>query len=69
VEKYTTEIKADRVQGLDSRQPEGGYAQAPQYQQRPQAAPQQGGAGNAGYDDDMGPAFPSEASGMDDAPF
>jgi single-strand DNA-binding protein len=65
---YITEIKADRVQGLDSRQSEGGYAPAPQYQQRPQAAPQQGG-GSAGYDDDMGPAFPSEASGMDDAPF
>jgi single-strand DNA-binding protein len=68
VEKYTTEIKADRVQGLDSRPNEGGYAAAPQYQQRPQGAPQ-GGSANAGYDDDMGPAFPSEASGMDDAPF
>jgi single-strand DNA-binding protein len=65
VERYSTEIKADRVVGLDSRQGEGGYAPAPQYQQRGQSAPQGGG----GYPDDMGPAFPSEASGMDDAPF
>ncbi|KAF5035304.1 Single-stranded DNA-binding protein [anaerobic digester metagenome] len=66
-EKYTTEIKADRVLGLDSRQSEGGYAPAPQYQQRGQA-PAQGG-NNMGYEEDLGPAFPSEASGMDDAPF
>ena len=52
--------------GLDSRQSEGGYAPAPQYQQRGQA-PAQGG--NMGYEEDLGPAFPSEASGMDDAPF
>jgi single-strand DNA-binding protein len=66
VEKYTTEIKADRVDFMDSRQSEGGYAPAPQYQQRGQA-PAQGG--NVGYEEDLGPAFPSEASGMDDAPF
>jgi len=66
-EKYTTEIKADRVVGLDSRQSEGGFAPAPQYQRnQAQAQPQSGGGG---YDDDLGPAFPSEASGMDDAPF
>lgn len=67
VEKYTTEIKADRVQGLDSRQSEGGYAPAPNQQfQKNQNGSQGGGRG---YDEDMGPAFPSEASGMDDAPF
>ncbi len=65
-EKYTTEIKADRVVGLDSRQSEGGYAPAPQQYQKNQSAPQ--GAGS-NYEDDLGPAFPSEASGMDDAPF
>lgn len=65
VERYTTEIKADRVQGLDSRPSEGGVAQAPQYQ-KSKASGQESGAG---YEDDMGPAFPSEASGMDDAPF
>lgn len=68
VEKYSTEIKADRVVGLDSRQSEGGFAPAPQYQNR---QPQGGGrpAQNASYDEDLGPAFPSEASSMDDAPF
>ena len=65
-EKYTTEIKADRVVGLDSRQSEGGYTPAPQQYQKTQAAPQGGGSN---YEDDLGPAFPSEASGMDDAPF
>ena len=52
-EKYTTEIKAIRVQGLDKR-PEG---------QQPAARP------TAPADDYSGPAFPTEASGMDDAPF
>jgi single-strand DNA-binding protein len=68
VEKYTTEIKADRVDFMDSRQSEGGFAPAPQYQRnQPQAQPQSGGGGS--IDEDLGPAFPSEASGMDDAPF
>ncbi len=68
VEKYTTEIKADRVDFMDSRQSEGGFAPAPQFQKNQGGQPggQQGGRG---YDEDMGPAFPSEASGMDDAPF
>lgn len=51
-EKYTTEIKAIRVQGLDKR-PDG-------QQPAPRPAPS---------DDYSGPAFPTEASGMDDAPF
>lgn len=54
-EKYTTEIRADRVVGLDAK-PD-------------QASPQGAAPAAGGYDDDMGPAFPSEASGMDDAPF
>lgn len=64
-EKYTTEIKADRVDFMDSRQAEGGFAPAPQFSK----GPAQQRSGGMGYDDDMGPAFPSEASGMDDAPF
>ena len=83
-DRYTTEIKAVRVQFLDKRGgeqgmpsggmggSEGGYS-APR---RP-AAPQQGGGNRAQQrpqqrqDDyeDLGPAFPSEASGMDDVPF
>ena len=76
-DRYSTEIKADRVQFLDRkgdrlsggpsmgddgprRAPSGG--RAPQQQQR--RAPQQ-----PSYDEDLGPAFPSEASSMDDIPF
>ena len=77
-DRYTTEIKAQRVQFLD-RKGEGrapspqdgqdmGYGdpapaprRAPQQQQRPQQQRQR--------DEDLGPAFPSEASGMDEVPF
>lgn len=63
MERTTTEIRADRVVGLDSRQSEG-FAPAPQYQKN------QAHQGADSYGDDLGPAFPSEAtSGMDDAPF
>lgn len=89
-DRYTTEIKAQRVQFLDRRgeqrgdnapaggyeddyaappQPRGGYRNAPQNQgggQRPAPRrPQQ----QAQHDDDLGPAFPSEAAGMDEVPF
>lgn len=63
-EKYTTEIKADRVLGLDSRQAEGGVERAPQYQQK---APATQPAGR--QEEELGPWSPSEASLMDDAPF
>ncbi|SDL39683.1 single-strand DNA-binding protein [Maridesulfovibrio ferrireducens] len=101
-DRYTTKIQASNVQGLDSRQSDGGgqgqqqgqynqqnqqpqqnqqgqYNQqnnAGQYnqqqsQQQPQQnqynnAPQQGGGSQ---EEDLGPAFPSEASGMDEVPF
>lgn len=83
-DRYTTEIKAQRVQFLDKRGggdqgmggSEGGYA-APR---RPATPPSGGLSGGAPrqqrpqqqrQDDyeDLGPAFPSEASGMDDVPF
>lgn len=74
-DRYTTEIRADRVQFLDrknaapgddamgyaSRQPSPRPAQAPR--QAPRQAPPQ-----ESYED-LGPAFPSEASTMDDIPF
>lgn len=59
VEKYTTEIKAEKVVALDPK-PEG------------QAAPRGSAGAPAGghdYEGDLGPAFPSEASSMDEAPF
>ncbi len=79
-DRYTTEIVVDmfrgRVEGLDRApqggdQPGGGYedqgvygapqgGQAQRRQQYQQQQPQE---------EDMGPAFPSEASGMDDVPF
>lgn len=75
-DRYSTEIRADRVQFLDRRNAQGsadgGYAprqgqarQAQPYrseQPRRQAPPQDN------YED-LGPAFPSEASTMDDIPF
>lgn len=60
-DRYTTEIKAQRVQFLDRK--ESGQGQG---QQRGQSQQHSGGRGR---DDDMGPAFPSEASGMDSIPF
>lgn len=84
-DRYTTEIKAQRVQFLDKRGGEqGGHAQRPRAAAkaatalpgRPAAAQQGGGSRpqqrpQQRQDDyeDLGPAFPSEASGMDDVPF
>ncbi|MEF2229652.1 MAG: single-stranded DNA-binding protein [Pseudodesulfovibrio sp.] len=76
-DRYTTEIVADNIQGLD-RAPEGQgqYSQPGQQQGQQQGGyPQQGGyqgnpqQGRPQEDEDLGPAFPSEASGMDDVPF
>ncbi len=74
-DRYTTEIKAQRVQFLDrkgardadgpSEQAGSGGRSAPPAQgRRPQQQQQQ-----QQYNDDLGPAFPSEAGGMDDVPF
>ncbi|OEU65963.1 MAG: single-stranded DNA-binding protein [Desulfovibrio sp. S3730MH75] len=88
-DRYSTEIVANNIQGLDSKQQgDGGYqgqqqgqynqqnqqpqqnqqSQQGQYNQQPQYnnAPQNGGASQ---EEDLGPAFPSEASGMDEVPF
>lgn len=61
-DRYSTEIKAFRVQFLDpkgAQQEHGGQDQATQRQEPVQARD----------DEDLGPAFPSEASGMDETPF
>ncbi|WP_320170630.1 single-stranded DNA-binding protein [Maridesulfovibrio sp.] len=90
-DRYTTEIVANNIQGLDSRQDAGGYqGQQGGYSQQNnqgqynnnrqqggyQQPQQQGGYQQPqnqqnGYqdDEDLGPAFPSEASGMDEVPF
>ena len=64
-DRFSTEIKAQRVQFLDrkadgqsSQQQEGGRRQQGRRHAPPPSA----------YED-LGPAFPSEASGMDDVPF
>lgn len=77
-DRYTTEIKAQRVQFLD-RKGDGARAGGNNYddqsmggseggsqQQRRAPRPQQK---SSQRDDDLGPAFPSEASGMDEVPF
>jgi single-strand DNA-binding protein len=78
-DRYTTEIVASNVQGLDSRQdgapgqgaPQGqGQGRPQQRQQGGYQQPPQGQQNGPSYEDeDLGPAFPSEASGMDDVPF
>lgn len=89
-DRYTTEIKAQRVQFLDRKgdapRESGGRGYEDDYG-APAAAPrgnaprggqsggarqqpQGGGQGSRrGMDEDLGPAFPSEASNMDDVPF
>ena len=88
-DRYTTEIKAQRVQFLDRKgargpAPDGApgdWGDGGGQRQRPQGNRQGGGQQGAGRnaphapqgrqnrrDDDLGPAFPSEA-GMDEVPF
>ena len=66
-DRYTTEIKASRVQFLDKRGEAGARpAPMPEDGEAPRkAAPRK----QTRSDDELGPAFPSEASGMDDMPF
>lgn len=79
-DRYTTEIRADRVQFLDRRNggapADGdgmGYAprqSAPRPAQAPrQSAPKSRAPQQQDSYEDLGPAFPSEASTMDDIPF
>lgn len=92
-DRYTTEIKASRVQFLETRNSQGQGAQPQQQSQAPQQGrPQPQGQRSQGQQnrqqqprqnggaprqqqptqpeyDDLGPAFPSDASGMDDVPF
>ena len=84
-DRYSTEVKAQRVQFLDRKGGQGG-GEGAEYSGEPTSHAgggymNQGGAPRAGAprapqkqrpaapQEDMGPAFPSEASGMDDVPF
>lgn len=71
-DRYMTEVVADNVQSLDKApeqqgQQQGGYQQQAPQRQQPQAP--QTYQGNQNGNEDLGPAFPSEASSMDDVPF
>ena len=86
-DRYSTEVKAQRVQFLDRKgardgAPDNAYAQdggysdgaLPEGGQGGQHGGNKGGGNQGGRQqqdqrDDLGPAFPSEASGMDDVPF
>lgn len=74
-DRYSTEIRADRVQFLDRKNSGGegdmasGYApQAPRQSAPRSQYSRQAPKPQQDYDD-LGPAFPSEASTMDDVPF
>jgi len=78
-DRYITEIKAQRVQFLDRRAAGQGDSSGIPEQQYSGGGQQYGGRSNAPTPqrqqprnndlEDLGPAFPSEASGMDDVPF
>ncbi|MDY0276210.1 MAG: single-stranded DNA-binding protein [Desulfomicrobium sp.] len=62
IDRYSTEIKADRVLGLDSRADgSSSYTAAPTRSQEPSQ--------ESFSTQDLGPAFPSETTPLDDAPF
>ncbi|QLA15655.1 single-stranded DNA-binding protein [Desulfolutivibrio sulfoxidireducens] len=76
-DRYTTEVvvtgPGHTVNFLDSRSqttdaPQGEYG-GQQRQQRQGQEGRQASQPAPRHDDDLGPAFPSEASGMDDVPF
>lgn len=74
--RYSTEIRAQRVQFLDSRKNQGQQGDYPPrqqaqggYQQQPQQGPPQTQNRGPEQDEDLGPVFPSETSGMDEVPF
>lgn len=64
-DRYITEIRASKVQFLDRRPESSESAQGRGKPPRDQGRDTR----PAPSDDDLGPAFPSEASNMDDVPF
>ena len=81
-DRYSTEIKADRVQFLDRKGERGSVDDMGMGDGTPRRASSAGGSrGGTGQqrrapahpqpdmEEDLGPAFPSEAGNMDDIPF
>ncbi len=79
-DRYSTEIKADRVQFLDRKGERSPMDDASMGDGAGRRAPAGGGRGGQqrrvsqrpapqDMDEDLGPAFPSEAGNMDDIPF
>ena len=67
-DRYTTEIKADRVQFLDRKGDQGGEQQPAHGAPRQQSAPRQNAQRRA-QNEDLRPRFPSEGTNMDEVPF
>jgi single-strand DNA-binding protein len=63
-DRYTTEIVAARVLSLEKNENKNAHGPSKQ-PRKPGAKKQQ----SEQYDEDHGPAFPSESSGMDQVPF
>ena len=63
-DRFVTEIKAQRVQFLDRK----GDSQGGEQASRQQSAPRQNTQRRA-QNEDLGPAFPSEGTNMDEVPF
>ena len=75
-DRYTTEIKAQRVQFLDRREDSQGErregqrgGRQEQRQQRPQRPQSRQGGGNAQTYKDLGPKFPDPSDEDDNVPF
>src|SRR5574343_964341 len=72
VDRYTTEVKAQRVQFLDRKQADGATergAGATQTRNTGNGSRRAQSAAQNGSSDDNAPAFPTEAAGLDDVPF
>lgn len=72
-DRYSTDIRADRVQFLDKKSDrvggnDGSYSAPQRSQAAPKRAAPQANASQDGYEN-YGSPFPSEASDMDDTPF
>lgn len=66
-DRYTTEIKAQRVVFLSTAQGQGQSQEGSKSQSGEQS--QGEGGGQDPFQENLGPAFPSEAGAIDDAPF